>query len=98
MNDAVRLVFVLMAVFSAGILGYIAIAVVTKLLNRAEGKTTPALPPGELEAIHERLAESESLEARVTELEERLDFAERLLAQQREPERLPSAHPLESQH
>ena len=39
----------------------------------------------ELEA---RLSEAGDLEFRVQELEERLDFAERLLAQHREPERL----------
>jgi hypothetical protein len=39
----------------------------------------------ELEA---RLAEVGDLDFRVQELEERLDFAERLLAQHREPERL----------
>lgn len=98
MNDAVQLFLVLAAVISAGTLGYLAIAIVSRLVKHAEGKTAPALPPGELDAIHERLAEAESLEARVAELEERLDFAERLLAQQREPERLPGAHPLEPQH
>ena len=34
-------------------------------------------------------AEVETLKARVAELEERMDFAERLLAREREPERLP---------
>lgn len=36
-----------------------------------------------------RLGEMDQLHFRVQELEERLDFAERLLAQAREPERLP---------
>ena len=39
--------------------------------------------------LHQRLAEMEPLQARVAELEERLDFAERLLAQAKGPERLP---------
>lgn len=55
------------------------------------------LPPATMgEIAEERMAELEArvgemdlLHDRVQELEERLDFAERLLAQAREPERLP---------
>jgi hypothetical protein len=43
----------------------------------------------ELEELRERVAELDHLSRRVTELEERVDFAERLLAQQREAGRLP---------
>ena len=43
----------------------------------------------EIEHLHQRLAEVEPLQARVAELEERLDFAERLLAQGKDAERLP---------
>lgn len=42
----------------------------------------PDIPP-------DVLAELERLQTRVAELEERLDFAERLLARQREADRLP---------
>jgi Tfp pilus assembly protein PilO len=51
------------------------------LARRLEGKTnmTPALQ-GELDQLHHRLAELDVLQQRVVELEERLDFAERLLA------------------
>ena len=48
----------------------------------------PALK-AEIEHLHQRLAEVEPLQARVAELEERLDFAERLLAQGKDAERLP---------
>jgi hypothetical protein len=50
--------------------------------RRLEGKGTadPALR-AEVEHLHTRLGEVDSLEARVMELEERVDFAERLLAQ-----------------
>ena len=41
-----------------------------------------------IEELEARLADMEQGESRVYELEERLDFAERLLAQAREPERL----------
>jgi hypothetical protein len=42
----------------------------------------------ELEALRDRLQQLEQSQARMGELEERLDFTERLLAQGREPDRL----------
>lgn len=42
----------------------------------------------ELEQLRARVAELEGVPERVTELEERVDFSERLLARQREPEQL----------
>src|SRR5919108_4128257 len=49
--------------------------------RRLEGKSAadPALR-AEVEQLHARLAEVDGLQARVAELEERVDFAERLLA------------------
>jgi hypothetical protein len=44
----------------------------------------------ELDDLRGRLAATEQLQARVAELEERLDFAERLLTRQQDPARLPS--------
>ncbi len=57
--------------------------------RRLEGKggKDPALQR-ELEQVQQRLAEVDALHGRVAELEERLDFTERLLAQSREPDRL----------
>jgi Tfp pilus assembly protein PilO len=43
---------------------------------------------GEVEQLHARVAEVEALQSRIAELEERVDFTERLLAQNREPDRL----------
>ena len=56
-------------------------------------KHSPPVTTGELAAermadLDARLHEMDQLQFRVQELEERLDFAERLLAQAREPERL----------
>ena len=58
-------------------------------------KHLPPATTGELAAdrmadLEARVGEMDMLHDRVQELEERLDFAERLLAQAREPERLPS--------
>jgi Tfp pilus assembly protein PilO len=57
--------------------------------RRLEGKggADPALR-GEVEQLHARIAEVEALQTRIAELEERVDFTERLLAQNREPDRL----------
>ena len=53
-----------------------------------KGGADPALG-ADLERMRHLLAELEPLQARVAELEERLDFAERLLAQAKDPARLP---------
>jgi Tfp pilus assembly protein PilO len=64
--------------------------IVRALARRLEGRAglSPALQE-DLEDMHHRLAELDGLQQRVSELEERLDFAERMLAQPREPDRLP---------
>ena len=53
-----------------------------------KGGSDPSLK-AEVEQLHHRLADLEPLQTRVAELEERLDFTERLLAQAKEQERLP---------
>ena len=57
--------------------------------RRLEGKgaADPALR-ADVEHLHARLAEVDALQGRIAELEERVDFTERLLAQNREPDRL----------
>jgi hypothetical protein len=56
--------------------------------RRLEGAGAAAELQGEVEALRSRLEQLEQGQARVGELEERLDFAERMLAQTREPDRL----------
>jgi hypothetical protein len=57
--------------------------------RRLEGRAAadPALK-ADLDHLHARLGEVDSLQSRVMELEERVDFAERLLAQGQPPGRL----------
>jgi hypothetical protein len=57
--------------------------------RRLEGKNevNPALQ-ADLDQMRQRLNEVEAMQHRVFELEERVDFAERMLSQRREPERL----------
>ncbi len=64
--------------------------IVRALARRLEGRGTPdAALRAEVEQLHHRLADLESGQGRLAELEERLDFTERLLAQSREQDRLP---------
>jgi hypothetical protein len=58
--------------------------------RRIEGRSAvESIAPAEVEELRVRLDEMEQQVGRVHELEERLDFTERLLAQQREQARLP---------
>lgn len=59
-----------------------------KLRARSEG-LEPSVR-AELDDLRARLAEQEDVRQRLLELEERVDFAERMLAQQRERGRLPA--------
>jgi ubiquinone biosynthesis protein UbiJ len=56
------------------------------LARRLEGNQPPLNESAEIAG---RLAQVDELSHRVAELEERLDFAERLLAKSREPHQLP---------
>jgi Tfp pilus assembly protein PilO len=62
---------------------------VRALARRLEGRSRedPALR-GEMDHVRARLSEIDSLQLRLSEMEERLDFAERMLAQQRDVHRL----------
>ena len=53
----------------------------------SKGRHDPALMD-ELEQLRHRLSDVEAMQSRIAELEERVDFAERLLAQKRQPEQL----------
>ena len=57
--------------------------------KRIGGETANPNLSAEIAEIHERLAELEQRNTRLQEVEERLDFAERLLAQRNDPARLP---------
>jgi hypothetical protein len=78
------------SVFFAVVL-MLTLPLVKAIARRIEGKHL-APDPGllaELEDLRSRMGELEQNQARVHELEERIDFTERLLAQQREQSRLP---------
>jgi Tfp pilus assembly protein PilO len=63
--------------------------IVRALARRLEGRgVVDAALRAEVEQLHHRLGDVDALQGRIAELEERLDFTERLLAQTREPDRL----------
>ncbi len=70
------------------------VAIITRSILRYQeqklrGRGDQALEVrAELEDLRAQLVEQQDLRQRLTELEERVDFAERLLAQQREPGKL----------
>jgi len=66
-----------MVVFIIG--GILLIPIVKAWARRIEGGATHELR-GEIDALHDRLAGVETMEARLQELENRVEFSERLLA------------------
>jgi Tfp pilus assembly protein PilO len=63
------------------------------LARRFEGKSLGAEVKAELDQLRDHVAEVEPLRNRVLELEERLEFAERLLAQRKDQDLLPRGGP-----
>jgi hypothetical protein len=62
--------------------------IVRAFARRLEGKVGDPALKAEVDHLQARLGEVDSLQARVAELEERVDFAERLLAQPQQSARL----------
>jgi hypothetical protein len=91
MDDLVKVLVVVAGFVGVGTFSYAAIAMLNVWTRRLERKTGPG--QDQIDALHARLAATEGLEARVEELEQRVDFAERLIAQQREPDRLSAGLP-----
>ncbi len=99
MDDMLKVAIFIIALIGAGIGAYAGVTVVSVMKRRFEGKLeTTGFPPEELDAIHARLDAADALEARVAELEERADFAERMLVEKGEPERLSRGPVVDNQH
>lgn len=88
-SDVVQFFGVMMALLTTGLLGYAGFTLIGALQKRLGQRSDPGLNPDELEALRFQLEDAEQLRNRVAELEERVDFAERLLAKHQEPARLP---------
>lgn len=88
--DPGQMMFVMIALIVAATLVLYPLmrALGKRLEGRSVGERDIAALKSELDTLRAQVAEVESGMGRVAELEERVDFAERLLAQQREPARL----------
>jgi len=88
MNEGVPPVFILIPVVALIAITIILWPIMRALARRLErkGNPDPALR-AEVEQLHTRLAEMDSLQSRLLELEERVDFTERLLAQTHEAQK-----------
>lgn len=84
--EAIAIVFVVAAITIAAV--KIFGPLIAAWARRLEGRGGDSTLRGEVEQLRQEVAEVDSLRARVGELEERVDFTERLLANQR-PESLP---------
>ena len=58
------------------------------IARRIEGGAANAEVQAELEGLRDRVRQLEEMQPRMLELEERVDFAERIVAKGREPDRL----------
>ena len=58
------------------------------IARRIEGGSAGAEVQAELEGLRERVRQLEEVQPRMLELEERMDFTERMVAKTREPDRL----------
>lgn len=83
MGDSLRVFFTLAAVVGGPLLAVMVVPTLAKRFLRMSAGSGEA-PRAEVEELRERVAEFDDMSRRLAELEERVDFAERLLAQQRD--------------
>ena len=91
-NETILIIF---SIIAAGLVAYQLVGpLVRAWAHRIEGRggSNPALER-KVEELQQQLHESDQLHGRIAELEERLDFAERLLSQRDEAARLPVDRP-----
>lgn len=82
MNDGGPPVVLLIVIAALTAITIILWPIMRAFARRLEGKGNPdSALRAEVEQLHTRLADMDSLHTRVLELEERVDFTERLLAQ-----------------
>ena len=87
MDSPAIVMIVLLVMTACTIVLWPLVRALARRLEGRGGQDASALR-SEVEHLHQRLGEVDQLQVRIAELEERLDFAERLLAQSREPDRL----------
>jgi hypothetical protein len=91
-SDIVNFFGVMMSLLTVGLLGYGGVVVIHGFQSRLKRRDqVSSLDPDEVEALRVQLDEVERLKTRMVELEERVDFAERLLAQSPDASKLPGS-------
>ena len=85
--DVLRFIAVMVSVAAVALGGYTAIRVINIVVRRLEGKGGSALD-GELDDLRARVEQLEAERAHLLELEERVDFTERVLAGEGQARRL----------
>jgi hypothetical protein len=91
MDGVLKLFGIFMAMSIAGSAAYVIIVLANALVKRIEGRHTMSeAVQAELDELRTRVEDGEQTRARLAELEERLEFAERLLSQHRAEGRLPA--------
>ena len=90
-SDVLKVLGIFLSVGLAGSLTYAAIAFTSAFARRLEGQRTGDLDAlaDQVEDLRLRVEDGEATRTRIVELEERLEFTERMLAQQRDVSRLP---------
>ena len=87
MADALRFALGIVVVLGAPALAFILIRAAMRMSSGPE--RSDATANAEVNILRAEVDELRGLPPRISELEERLDFAERMLTQQRETDRLP---------
>lgn len=81
MEQGISFIFVMIGVIAVPLLTVMVVPTLARAIQkRLAGATPDPSVAAEVEVLRERVRAAESLERRVAELEERVDFAERLLA------------------
>ena len=90
-SDVIKVLFMLLSIGLAGTLTFGSITIIRAFARRIERGRSGDLSAlaDQVDYLRQKVEEGEGAQARIVELEERLEFAERMLAQQRELQRLP---------
>ena len=88
MDDLIRVAMAVLMLTGFPLLFYAGFVGVRVFQRRLEGKTVGPEIQRELEELRHRVAQLEQAQGRVEELEERMDFSERMLTQDRQPGQL----------
>jgi len=92
-SDILKFFGVMASLTVAGVFGYAGVVLVNALHQRLTRRRSPAIEPEELEALRAQVVEIDTVHARLEELEQRVDFAERLLIRGEGPAELTSPTP-----